>query len=56
MAGGKPTVYLNGFDNYSVNVLRPQNTESVKPELNDIGVKYLDKNELMLHNSLNDAR
>ena len=46
----KPTVDINGLYNYAAHILRPQNTESGEPELNNIGEKSQDKNELILHN------
>ena len=46
---------INGFDNYSVHILRPQNTESDELQLNLIGDKYQDKNDFILHNNLSDA-
>ena len=45
----KTTVDLNGFYNYAVHILRPQNIESVEPELNNIGEKPQDNNEIILH-------
>ena len=45
----------NVFDNYAIHFLRPQNTESVKPDLNNIGDKYQHNNELVIHNDLSDA-
>ena len=48
----KPTVELNGFYNYAVHILRPKNTESSKPYLKNVGKKYQDKNELIIHIAL----
>ena len=48
----KPTVYLNGFYNYDVHILRPQNIESGEPELNNVGEKSQDNNELILQNTI----
>ena len=52
----KPTVKINRFYNYGVNILIPQNTEIGEPELNNIGEKTQDKNELILHNTIINAR
>ena len=41
---------LNRFYIYAVRILRPQNTESGELELNNVGKKSQDKNELILHN------
>ena len=35
-----------------MHILRSQNTESGEPELNNIGEKYQDKNELILRNTI----
>ena len=43
---------LNVFYNYTVQILRPQSTESGEPELNNVGEKYQDNNELILHNNI----
>ena len=48
----KLTVDINAFYNYAVHILRPQNTESVEPELKNFGEKYQDNNELILHNTI----
>ena len=45
-------IWGDGFDNYDVNVLRPQNNESGEQEIKKVGDKYQDKNELILHNNL----
>ena len=47
---------LNGFYSYGVNILRPQNTESGEPELKNVGEKPQDNNELILHNTIINAR
>ena len=47
---------LNVFYNFSVHILRPQNAESGEPELNNVGEKYQDKNELICHNTIINAR
>ena len=56
MVGYKPIVDLNGFYNYAVNGLIPRSTESGEPELNNIGDKFQDNNELVIHNGIIDAR
>ena len=43
----KPTLNINGFYNYYGNVLVPQNTESGKPELNNVGDKSQYNNALI---------
>ena len=43
---------LNVFYSYDVHILIPQNTESGEPELNNVGDKSQDKNELILHNNI----
>ena len=43
---------LNGFYNHAVHILRPKITESGEPELNNIGEKYQDKNELIIYNTI----
>ena len=43
---------LNGFFNYSGDILRPQNTEIGEPELKNVGDKSQDKNEPILHNNI----
>ena len=40
---------------YSVNFLRPQNTESVEPEINKIGEKFQYKNKFIIHNDIINA-
>ena len=47
---------LNGFDNYSVNNLISQNTENDEPEKKEIGEKYQDNNEFIIHNNIINAR
>ena len=47
---------LNGFYNYAVHILRPQNTESGEPELKKIGKKTQDNNELIIHNTIINER
>ena len=47
---------LNGFYKYSVHILRPQNTEMGETELNNVGNKSQDKNELIIHNTIINTR
>ena len=47
-----PKIYSKSRNNYPVHILRSQNTESGEPELNNIGEKYQDKNELILSNTI----
>ena len=47
---------LNGFYNYAVHILRPQNTKSGEPGLNNAGEKAKDKNDIILHNNFINAR
>ena len=47
---------LNIVLKHAVHILRPQNTESGEPELNNVGEKYQDKNELICHNTIINAR
>ena len=47
---------LNGFYNYSVHILRPKITEIGEPELKNVRDKFQDKNELILHNTIINAR
>ena len=47
---------INGFYNYAAHIIRPQNTESGEPELNNVGEKSQDKNDLILHNTIIYAR
>ena len=42
---------LNGFYNYAAHILRPQNTESGDLELNNVGEKYQDNNDLIINNT-----
>ena len=43
---------LNLFDNYSVRALRPQNTESIKLDIRNIGGKFQDNNDFIIHKNL----
>ena len=47
---------LNIFENYYVHFLRQQNAESGELEPKDIGDKFQEKNEFILHNDLSDLR
>ena len=47
---------LNRFFNYAVQILRPQNTEIGESELNNDGEKSQDNNDLILHNTIINAR
>ena len=47
---------LNGLYNYAAHILRPQNTKSGEPELKNVREKSQDKNELILYNSIINAR
>ena len=46
---------LDVFYNHIVHILRPKNTESDEPELNNIGEKSQGKNELILYNTIINA-
>ena len=52
----KTAVELNGFYIYSVHILRPQNTESDEPDLNNVGEKSQEKNELIISNTIINTR
>ena len=52
----KHTVDLNGFDNYDINSSRPQNTESGKPEIKNIGEILQDENNSIICNNISNAR
>ena len=47
---------INGFYNYDVHILRPQNTEIGVPELKNVGDKSQDKNDFIFHNIIISAR
>ena len=47
---------INGFYKYAVHILRPQNTESGRTKLKNVGKKYQNKNELIIHNTIRNAR
>ena len=46
----------NGFYNYAAHILKPQNTGSGEPELKNIGEKYQNKNEFIIHNTIINLR
>ena len=46
---------LNRSYNFAAHILISQNTESGKPELNNIGEKPQYKNDLILHNTIINA-
>ena len=52
----KTIVDINRVLKYAVHILRPQNIESVEPELKNIGDKSQDNNEIVLHNNIINAR
>ena len=52
----KRTVELNIFYNYALNILRPQSTEGGEPELKNIEEKPQEKNELIIYNTIVNAR
>ena len=47
---------LNIFYNYYAHILRPQNIESGKPELKNIGEKPQDKNEIIIHKTIVNSK
>ena len=47
---------INGFYNYAVQILRPQNAESGETEVNNVVEKSQDKNQVILHNTIINAR
>ena len=47
---------LHGFYNYDVHTLRPRSTEIGGPELNNVGEKPQDKNDIILHNTIINER
>ena len=47
---------LNILYNYDLHTLRPKNTESVEPDLKNVGDKPQDNNELIIHNTIINAR
>ena len=47
---------LKIYYNYDVDILIPQNTEIGEPELKNIGEKTQDKNDLIIHNTIINAR
>ena len=56
MVGIKSTVEVNRFDKYAMCVLRPNNTDSSEPELENIGENFHGNNDSIIHNDLSDAR
>ena len=44
------------FYNYAAHILRPKHNEIGEPELKCVGYKSQDKNELILHNTIINAR
>ena len=52
MTGGNPVADFNGFGNFAMHILRPQNIENVIPELNMILEKYQYTDELIVNNEL----
>ena len=51
----KLTMELNGFDNYTVYVIIPQNTKNGEPELNKSGKKFQENSDFMIPNALSDV-
>ena len=49
-------MYLNQFDNYAVQVLRPQNTKSGELEIKKIGGKYKYNIQFVLHYYLRNVK
>ena len=47
---------LKGFYIYAVHIIRPQNTESGEPDLNNVEEKSQYKNELVINNTIINAR
>ena len=47
---------INGFKNYDMHVLRPQNTKNGELEINKIWEKDRGNNEFIFHNNLINAR
>ena len=47
---------LDRYDNYDLQILGPQHTESGEPEIKKIGDKFQDNNEFVLHNDLKSSR
>ena len=48
--------HIPTFYKYAEHILRPQNNESGEPELNNVGDKYQDNNDLILHNTIINSR
>ena len=47
---------VNVLDNYDVHILRPQNAESGEPEFKNAGDKSQDNNDLILYNTIINAK
>ena len=56
MSGENPQWISTDLYNYDVHILIPQNTESGEAQLKNIGDKPKYKNDLMLHNTIINAR
>ena len=53
---GNPAVDFNGFENYSMHVLRPKIIETDEPGLNMVSGIYQDKYKFILNNALIDVK
>ena len=47
---------FNGFYNYDVHIQRPQNNESGEPELKNVGEKFQDNNDIIIHKNIINPR
>ena len=56
MPGGNLSVDFNGFEKYSLHVLRLPNTETGESEINMISEKYQDNDKFILNNALSDVK
>ena len=56
VSGGNPTVYFNGFGNYTMNFLIPLNIENCEIEVNMIIDKYQEKDKFILNNVIGDSK
>ena len=52
----KPTMEFNAFENYAGHALRPQNDESGETDIKNIGEKFQDNNESILHENIRNLR
>ena len=52
----KPTMEFNAFENYAGHALRPQNAESGETDIKNIGEKFQDNNESILHENIRNLR